>query len=550
MNPARNPNGLSVLVGIQLMLPTAAFLALFFVWPTILIVSQSLLGEGGWLSQYTMFLSSAGYVRILLRTLVMAGLVSTLCLIIAYPYAYLMSQVRGNMLTVLMGVVLISFFTSVMVRSFAWIVVMQRNGIVDRLAQSLGFDSLVLRGSTLGVTIAMVQIMLPFMIFPLYSTMVGIDRRLNVASKSLGANGWTTFWRVYWPLSLPGVVSGWVIVFITSLGFYVIPGLVGSPQEQLLSQLIYTLINTVLNLPLASAASMLLLLMALAVVLPAMSRFDVAAGVTARAGQVNDTTDRRSAWLYVWAIVVGVALLLPSLVVIPLSFPGNASFAFPPTSWSTRWYERFFSSDEWFGALLASLQVAVITMVLAVVLSVSAALAIRRLPPSFRIVLRSFVMAPRIVPGIIIAIAIYGLFLSWGLTATTAGFVIAHTVLALPFSFIPTMTALEQFDTRLEQASASLGAGRTKTLFRVMLPLISPGLLTGGLFAFVISFDEVVVSLFISGTELRTLPVQMYRSVATDIDPTIAAASTMLLLLTMVLVIGSSMLSKKFQRAP
>ncbi|MGO3927572.1 ABC transporter permease subunit [Rhodopseudomonas pseudopalustris] len=550
MNPARNPNGLSVLVGIQLMLPTAAFLALFFVWPTILIVSQSLLGEGGWLSQYTMFLSSAGYVRILLRTLVMAGLVSTLCLIIAYPYAYLMSQVRGNMLTVLMGVVLISFFTSVMVRSFAWIVVMQRNGIVDRLAQSLGFDSLVLRGSTLGVTIAMVQIMLPFMIFPLYSTMVGIDRRLNVASKSLGANGWTTFWRVYWPLSLPGVVSGWVIVFITSLGFYVIPGLVGSPQEQLLSQLIYTLINTVLNLPLASAASMLLLLMALAVVLPAMSRFDVAAGVTARAGQVNDTTDRRSAWLYVWAIVVGVALLLPSLVVIPLSFPGNASFAFPPTSWSTRWYERFFSSDEWFGALLASLQVAVITMVLAVVLSVSAALAIRRLPPSFRIVLRSFVMAPRIVPGIIIAIAIYGLFLSWGLTATTAGFVIAHTVLALPFSFIPIMTALEQFDTRLEQASASLGAGRTKTLFRVMLPLISPGLLTGGLFAFVISFDEVVVSLFISGTELRTLPVQMYRSVATDIDPTIAAASTMLLLLTMVLVIGSSMLSKKFQRAP
>ncbi|MBB1091079.1 ABC transporter permease subunit [Rhodopseudomonas palustris] len=550
MNPARNTNGLSVLVGIQLMLPTAAFLALFFVWPTILIVSQSLLGEGGWLSQYTMFLSSAGYVRILLRTLVMAGLVSTLCLIIAYPYAYLMSQVRGNMLTVLMGVVLISFFTSVMVRSFAWIVVMQRNGIVDRLAQSLGFDSLVLRGSTLGVTIAMVQIMLPFMIFPIYSTMVGIDRRLNVASKSLGANGWTTFWRVYWPLSLPGVVSGWVIVFITSLGFYVIPGLVGSPQEQLLSQLIYTLINTVLNLPLASAASMLLLLMALAVVLPAMSRFDVAAGVTARAGQVNDTTDRRSAWLYVWAIVVGVALLLPSLVVIPLSFPGNASFAFPPTSWSTRWYERFFSSDEWFGALLASLQVAVITMVLAVVLSVSAALAIRRLPPSFRIVLRSFVMAPRIVPGIIIAIAIYGLFLSWGLTATTAGFVIAHTVLALPFSFIPIMTALEQFDTRLEQASASLGAGRTKTLFRVMLPLISPGLLTGGLFAFVISFDEVVVSLFISGTELRTLPVQMYRSVATDIDPTIAAASTMLLLLTMVLVIGSSMLSKKFQRAP
>ena len=549
MNATRSTKGLSALTGMQLMLPTAVFLVLFFVWPTILVLSQSLLGEGAWLSQYTKFLSSAGYVRILVRTLVMAGLVSTLCLLIAYPYAYLMSQVRGHMLTALTGVVLISFFTSVMVRSFAWIVMMQRNGIIDRLVQSIGLESFVLRGSTLGVTVAMVQVMLPFMIFPLYSAMIGIDRRLRIASTSLGANGWTTFWRIYWPLSLPGVVSGWVIVFITSLGFYIIPGLVGSPQEQLLSQLIYTLIDTVLNVPLASAASMLLLVMALAVVLPAMTRFDVMGGVTARAGQAHEDTSRPAAWLYIWAAIVSIALLLPSLVVIPLSFPGNASFAFPPTSWSTRWYERFFSSEEWYGSLLASLQVAFLTMLLSVALSVSAALAMRRMSSSLRATFRSFVMAPRIVPGIIIALAIYGLFLTSGLNATYSGFVIAHTVLALPFSFIPIMTALNQFDARLEQASASLGAGRITTLFRVMLPLIAPGLVTGGLFAFVISFDEVVVSLFISGTELRTLPVKMYRSIATDIDPTIAAASTMLLLLTVGLVIGSSLLSKKFQRA-
>lgn len=532
----------------HLMLPTAIFLGVFFIWPTVLIVSHSFSGDHGLLSQYIAFLSSSGYVRILIRTLLMAGFVSTVCLVIAYPYAYLMSQVRGHLLTFLTGVVLISFFTSVMVRSFAWIVLMQRNGIVDRFVQSLGFESFVLRGSTLGVTIAMVQIMLPFMIFPLYSTMIGIDRRLHVASKSLGANGWTTFWKIYWPLSLPGVVSGWVIVFITSLGFYVIPGLVGSPQEQLLSQLIYSLINTVLNLPLASAASMLLLAAALLVVLPAMTKFDVATGVTARAVQSQNVTHRQSAWLFLWALTVGLLLLLPSLVVIPLSFPGNASFAFPPTSWSMRWYVRFFSSDEWFGSLMASLQIAVLTMVLSVVLSVSAALAMRRMSPAWRSLMRSFVMAPRIVPGIIIAIAIYGLFLSWGLTATLTGFVIAHTVLALPFSFIPIMTALEQFDTRLEQASASLGGGRAITLFRVMIPLIAPGLMTGGLFACVISFDEVIVSLFISGTEIRTLPVQMYRSIATDIDPTIAAASTMLLLLTITLVVVSSAVSNRFRR--
>ena len=539
----------STWLGLRLVLPVVVFLGLFFVWPSLLVLSGSLSGSEGPFSQYAQYLSSAAYMRILWRTLFAALTVSTLCLLIAYPFAYLMSQVRGRLLAVLTGIVLISFFTSVMVRSFAWIVLMQRNGIIDRLVQAIGLDSFVLRGSTLGVTIAMVQIMLPFMIFPLYSTMVGIDSRLLTASRSLGANGLTTFWRVYWPLTLPGVVSGWVIVFITSLGFYVIPGLVGAPQEQLLSQLIYTLINGVLNIPLASAASVLLLLMALIVVIPAMTRFDVTGGSVAKFGQARDATRSPSALVHGWAVLVCALLLLPSLVVIPLSLPGNASFAFPPTSWSLRWYQNFFTNPAWYGALVSSLQVGALTMLASILLAFCAALGSRRLPSGWRALLRSFVLAPRIVPGIIIAIAIYGLFLVWGLSATSAGFVIAHTVLALPFAFIPIMAAIDQFDTRLEQASASLGGNRLTTLIRVMLPMIAPGVLTGGLFAFVISFDEVVVSLFISGPDLRTLPVQMYRSITTDVDPTIAAASTMLLVLTTLLVVGGTVLTRTLARA-
>lgn len=532
-----------------LMAPIVAFLAVFFAWPVFLVLANSLDGgEGGLFAEYTEFFTSSTYVRIVVRTIFVALLVTGLCLLIGYPYAYLMVRTKGWTLAILTGVVLLSFFTSVMVRSFAWIVMLQRNGIIDKVAQWIGFDGLVLRGTTTGVTIAMVQVMLPFMIFPLYSAMAGIDTRLERASTSLGANRWTTFRDIWFPLSMPGVIGGSVIVFVTSLGFYVIPGLVGSPSNQLLSHLIYSLINTVLNIPLASAASVVMLLMALLVVLPAMMRFDVTGSTTSRFAGDEGRGERQSVWLWIWAALVIALLLAPGLVVIPLSFPENRSFAFPPQGFSLRWYESFFSSRQWWGSFITSLQVAVLVTIASTVLSVLAGLALRRSSTQMRTAIRALVLTPRIVPGVIIALAVYGLFLDWRLNITVTGFVIAHTIMALPFAFIPIAATLEQFDIRFEQAAASLGASRLTTFFQIILPLISTGMMTGALFAFVISFDEVVVSLFVGGVGLRTLPVQMFRSVANDIDPTIAAASTMLLLLTALAVIASTIFTQRRAR--
>ncbi|WP_158644685.1 ABC transporter permease subunit [Paracoccus jeotgali] len=522
-----------------LMAPIVVFLAAFFAWPVVLVLLNSFGGKNGVFGEYVEFFTNSTYVRIVVRTIVVAVSVTLLCLLIGYPYAYLMVRTRGTTLAVLTGVVLLSFFTSVMVRSFAWIVLLQRNGIIDRAVQWVGLDGLVLRGTTTGVTIAMVQVMLPFMIFPLYSAMAGIDTRLERASISLGASGWTTFRQVWLPLSMPGVIGGSVIVFVTSLGFYVIPGLVGSPSNQLLSHLIYSLINTVLNIPLASAASLIMLLLALLVVVPTMIRFDVAGG-TSRFATDEGRGDRQSVWLWIWAALVIVLLLVPGLIVIPLSFPANRSFAFPPEGFSLQWYARFFQDRQWWGSFVTSVQVAVLVTITSTVLSVFAGLALRRSSARVRTIIRALVLTPRIVPGVIIAMALYGLFLQWQLNITVTGLVIAHTVMALPFAFIPIAATLEQFDARFEQASASLGASRLTTFRQIILPLISTGMMTGALFAFVISFDEVVVSLFVSGVGLRTLPVQMYRSVANDIDPTIAAASTMLLVLTALTVVAST----------
>ncbi len=384
---------------LMLMAPIVAFLALFFAWPVVLVLGNSFGGDGGPIGEYIEFFTSNTYVRIVFRTIFVALLVTALCLLIGYPYAYLMVRTKGKMLAFLTGVVLLSFFTSVMVRSFAWIVMLQRNGIIDRIAQWLGFDGLVLRGSTTGVTIAMVQVMLPFMIFPLYSAMAGIDTRLERASTSLGATKWTTFRDIWFPLSMPGVIGGSVIVFVTSLGFYVIPGLVGSPSNQLLSHLIYSLINTVLNVPLASAASVVMLLMALLVVLPTMMRYDVTGSTTSRFASDEGRGGKQSIWLWIFGALVIALLLVPGLVVIPLSFPENRSFAFPPQGFSWQWYANFFNSRQWWGAFITSIQVAVLVTFTSTVLAVFAGLALRRSSTRVRTVIRALVLTPRIVPG-------------------------------------------------------------------------------------------------------------------------------------------------------
>jgi putative spermidine/putrescine transport system permease protein len=163
----------------------------------------------------------------------------------------------------------------------------------------------------------------------------------------------------------------------------------------------------------------------------------------------------------------------------------------------------------------------------------------------WRAPLNGFLLAPMIVPGVITAIAIYYVFLQWHLTATFLGFVLAHSVVALPFVVITVGTSLQGVDRRLERAAASLGAGPTATFFHVTLPLIAPGMLTGGLFAFLISFDEAIISLFLSGPFNRTLPVQLYQSVSTTLTPTIAAASTLIIAMSSAILLLTAIVASR-----
>lgn len=247
-------------------------------------------------------------------------------------------------------------------------------------------------------------------------------------------------------------------------------------------------------------------------------------------------------------LLVALWLVAPTLVVVPMSFNGNKSLAFPPVGFSWQWYENFVSNPEWSTSFFNSLKVALIVAVLATVLGTLAAFGLDRMKARTAGLLRMLLLTPMVVPGVVLAIGIYAVYLDTQLVGTLTGFVLAHTILALPFVLIAVQASLEVFDKRLETAAASLGAGRLATFRTVTLPLIAPGILSGLLFAFATSFDEIIVSLFITNPYLKTLPVQIFSSITRDADPTVAAVGTILLCATTILIGGGLFLMGRERR--
>ncbi|MCA0377900.1 MAG: ABC transporter permease [Actinobacteria bacterium] len=252
--------------------------------------------------------------------------------------------------------------------------------------------------------------------------------------------------------------------------------------------------------------------------------------------------------LGVFAVLIVIWLIVPTLVIIPMSFNEAPSFNFPPKGFSTRWYENFFTDPNWLKALGASLQVAVLTMVVATAIGVMAATGLSKVKFRGKGLAEGYFLLPLIVPGIVLAVGLYSLFLRFNLLGTLPGFVLAHTIVAMPLVITNVMASMQGLDPRLEQASASLGAGRLRTFFSITLPLIAPGVTAGALFAFVTSFDEVILSLFIQSPALQTLPVKIFNSVTQTNDPTVAAVAVITMLTSVVVMLIAQFATRKRKR--
>ncbi len=243
-----------------------------------------------------------------------------------------------------------------------------------------------------------------------------------------------------------------------------------------------------------------------------------------------------------------VFLAFPILVVLVVSFSEAAYLTFPPPAFGLRWYAAYFGSENWLRPTWLSLWVAVAVVVLATSLGTLASLGITRLPKPLRVLASGLVLSPLIVPVIVVAIGIYYAFARYGLVGTPIALILAHTCLAVPFVVTSVTASLSGIDPRLEQAALSLGATPGGTFWQVTLPLIRPGVLVGALFAFITSFDELVVALFLSGTGAVTLPRRMWEDLRYAIDPTIAAVSTLTIVLTTALLFGAHLLRRRIEQ--
>lgn len=252
---------------------------------------------------------------------------------------------------------------------------------------------------------------------------------------------------------------------------------------------------------------------------------------------------RRGAAAWSWIVVVG--LNLPIVVVAIISFSSEEYFAFPPPGFSLRWYEVFFGSPAWLGATARSFEVGIATALIATPLGVLGSFGLVRGRFPGRRLLVLLVSAPLVVPSIAVAVAIYFFFAKLGLIGSIWALVSAHTALTVPLVVITVSGALTGFDLDQEQAAANLGAGRWQTFWYVTRPQIQPAILSGALFAFLMSFDELLVALFVSGVGTQTLPVRMWGSLRDHLDPTIAAISTLLILLSAVLILGSQTVGRR-----
>jgi len=234
-------------------------------------------------------------------------------------------------------------------------------------------------------------------------------------------------------------------------------------------------------------------------------------------------------------------LIAPVIIILIVSFSGAHYLSFPPPYLSLRWYQRFLGTPSWRQAIGVSTQVALLTMLFATALGLLAALALVRGRFRGKGVIYAVLLSPLIVPTIITAIGLYFFFVRLKATGSIVAMALGHTVLALPVVVIIMAAALQGFDIRLEQAALSLGASRLTALRRITLPLILPGLLSAALFAFLTSFDELLIPLFLSGVEVQTLTVRVWNSLVLEVDPTIAAVSSFLIGVTTV-VLGASAL--------
>lgn len=554
-----------------LLVPAGLFLGFIYLLPVIDLFRLSVSGPT-WSVFFERVFSVPLYWDSLVRTMQISLTVATLCLLLGYPTALLIRRTSGITQILITAAVILPYFIAILIRTYAWMVLLGRNGPVNKLLTGLGVLSepaqlLFNRGTVL---LGMTAVLLPIMVLSIYSSVSRLDAALPRAAQASGSGPIATFWRILLPLTLPGMGAGFLLVFVAALGFFITPTLLGGPGDQMFAMHIVQQADFINSEGFLQALAVVLLVITLLFVGVAghflgfefiwggsRGEGGTAHAAAARASEgaprrrlLSGIADRigwpilrllsrlSPAWgswtVFILAGAVIATLILPILVVMVISFSSASFLTFPPPGFSLRWYEKFFSDPNWMDAFWHSTVIAAASAGISVVLGASAAMGIVRSEIRGKSIIMLLLVSPVIVPPVVLGLSLYSLFLRFDLVGSIWGLASAHAIGGIPLVVIIVSAALQSVDRRLEQAAALHGASPLTVFRTVTLPAIAPGLAAATFFAFLHSFDELVLSLFLSSAQLKTLPLMLWADINYQLNPVLAVVSSLEVLLVVI----------------
>ncbi len=546
------------------------------------------------LANYERFLTTSLYLEQLWLTIELSLVTSVVSLFLGYPLAYYLARLDNpRVRSVLLITIVSSLWITYVIRAYAWQVILASRGIVSSIGVATGILSQhqSFYPGYWGLIVGMVYVFLPFMVLTLYSSLNNIDGELLEASKNLGAGPARTFRKVTLPLSRNGVASGTALVFILALGAYVMPRLLGSASQRTLPVLIEQQIMSESNYPFGAAMSIGLVAVVLVFlwvllrltnvstgdlsgtdavdaeeesrglrdsqtlggrIADALGSAAAAVGLVSAAAAVGDalsaidSNTREAVTQTVFRAYVALVMLFvaaPLGIIVAVSFTPEEFLTFPPGGFSLRWYVQFFTDSSWTLALLNSLSIAAMAAVLATTIGGILAFALDRFDYPFERGLAGVGVLPILIPPVIIGVAFLVFFLQLGLAGNRLAIIVAHGIFYAPFPFILITQGLGEIDRTYEEAAMNLGASSVRTIRTITYPLLRTNVISGALFAFILSLNEYIIAWLLSLFLVDTIPIVIFNQLRYSYPPTIAAASTVFIGLTVVVMTAIDRLS-------
>ncbi len=523
------------------------WLALFFLLPFVFVLkislAQSVIAQPPYtplvehtpdglsvlatLNNYRAMAMDRLYLVSYLTSLRIAFVSTVFCLLIGYPMAYAIARARGRTHLVLLMLVILPFWTSFLIRVYAWKVLLQGGGLINSILMALGIvdHPLAMLYTEGAVYVGIVYSYLPFMILPLYAALARLDYSVVEAALDLGCRPWQAFAKVTLPLSAPGILAGSLLVFIPAVGEFVIPELLGGPDSIMIGRVLWNEFFANRDWPLASAVAIVMLLILVA---------PIAALQNSPPGSCVKPM-RRSVTL-ISLVAFGYAFLyLPILTLVAYSFNASERVMIWQ-GFSTRWYGALMHDQQILAAAWLSFRIALVNATAATVLGLLAGYVMVRFGRfRTRTLFSAMLAAPLVVPDVITGLSLLMLFIAlesligWPGSRGATTIAIAHITFCTAYVAVVVQSRLGQLDPALEEAAMDLGARPVRTFLLITVPLLVPALLAGWLLSFTLSIDDLVIASFVSGPGASTLPMVIFSKVRLGLSPEINALATLLI---------------------